>query len=245
MPSGGDLTIETSNVTLHGSSHLSTLKPIPGGEYVVLTVQDSGVGMSSETQERIFEPFYTTKETGRGTGLGLSIVYGIVEQSNAYVTVQSEPGHGTRFCIYFPRVHAPHEDVRPRADLTATTRLDETVLLVEDEQGVRRYVSKVLGKAGMHVLEAGTGAEALAITRNLATPISLLIADMILPDMNGMDLAKSIAETRSHLPVLFMSGYTGDEIARRIATENVMFLEKPVAPAVLLAKVREALGKSS
>ena len=242
MPSGGKLTIETQNVELdeeYSAGHLS----VSPGPYILLSVTDTGMGMSAETRDRIFEPFFTTKES-HGTGLGLSMVYGIVKQSGGSIWVYSEEGHGTTFKIYLPRVNAPLATPKPSRNTTATPRGSETVLLVEDEQLVRRAAERILRGAGYKVLAASNGGEALLLCEQSGGKIELLVTDVVMPNMNGQELADRLRQLQPKLKVLFTSGYTANAIVHHgVAESGARFLSKPFSAAELTGKVREALDE--
>ncbi|ODT60197.1 hypothetical protein ABS71_17445 [bacterium SCN 62-11] len=237
MPRGGNLTIETSNVELD-DDYAWNHPEVTAGCYVLLAVRDSGEGMDRATQARIFEPFFTTKEQGKGTGLGLATVYGIVRQSGGHIEVQSEPGQGTTFKIYLPRTdRAPQTAVahtRRAQDLRGT----ETVLLVEDEDQVRALVRSVLHKNGYNVLEAQNGGEAFLLCEKYQEKIELLLTDLVMPRMNGRELADRLAPLRPHMKVLYMSGYNEEEMP----DTDSAFLSKPLSPDSLLSKVRHTLA---
>ncbi len=242
MPEGGRLALETRTVETRVPTACAN-ETMPPGRYVLLAVSDTGEGMSEAVRARIFEPFFTTKGAGKGTGLGLSTVYGIVRQSGGYVAVESEPDRGTTFRIYFPQARSGTRDgaSRPAAgrDLTGT----ETILLAEDEASLRRVTSEFLTGAGYTVLEAAGPLEALRIAEKGADGIHLLLTDVIMPVMNGPDLAARLRGMRSQLKVLYVSGYSDDRIATRgVLEDGIHFLTKPFTREVLLAKVREALG---
>jgi two-component system cell cycle sensor histidine kinase/response regulator CckA len=241
MPKGGILTIETKNVRLDElyAPELATLR---SGEYVMLAVTDTGVGMSSEVKSHIFEPFFTTKGVGKGTGLGLATVYGIIKQSDGFIWVYSEPGLGTSFKIYLPRVEAALDDTLSRKRPDAMTGGSETVLLVEDEQAVRTLARKLLERLGYRVLEVGDGASALEAARRHDGPIDLLLTDVVMPELSGADLAARLVALRPDTRVLFMSGYTDDAIVRHgLVREGGHFLQKPFTPDGLARKLREVL----
>jgi two-component system, cell cycle sensor histidine kinase and response regulator CckA len=240
MPTGGKLTIETCNVDLdedHALSHL----PTKAGPHVMLAVTDTGVGMDRETQTRIFEPFFTTKEVGKGTGLGLSIVFGIAQQAGGSVWVYSEPGKGTTFKVYLPRVEGEVDVLRTPVS-PENLRGTETILLVEDEEQVRAVVLNILRRQGYHVLPARDGAEALLLCERHSQPIDLLVTDVVMPRMSGPELARRLAAARPAMKVLCMSGYTDDSIVRHgVLAAGVAFIQKPLTLQALAKKVREVL----
>jgi PAS domain S-box-containing protein len=242
MPRGGRLTIETANVELD-ATQVNRHVTMPAGAYVMLAVTDSGIGMDNQTQARIFEPFFTTKEKGKGTGLGLATVYGIVKQSGGYIWVYSEVGKGTTFKIYLPRAEEPIEPEPVAAKVPAASlRGHETLLLVEDEESVRKLAAHCLRNQGYTVLEAQNGAEALALCREHAAPIHLLVTDVVMPGMGGRDLADQLATLRPDVRVLFVSGYTGNAIVHHgILDPGTFLLSKPFRPVELAQKVREVL----
>ena len=239
MPRGGRLTIETANVELDDSYAVTHVHVQPG-RYVMLAVSDTGMGMDEATKDRIFEPFFTTKEKGRGTGLGLSTVYGIVKQSGGYIWVYTEPGKGTTFKTYLPRLDVPAEAL-PHADPSALPSLGtETILVVEDEDAVRALARKTLEARGYRVLEAADGAEAMKVASQES--IALLVTDMVLPGMGGREIAERILEMHPEARVVYTSGYTDDVIVRQgLMDHGSTFLEKPFTPNVLARKVREVL----
>jgi PAS domain S-box-containing protein len=243
MADGGRLIVETANVELdaiYARDH-ATVRP---GRYVMLAVSDTGTGMSAETVAHIFEPFYTTKESGRGTGLGLSTVYGIVKQSGGYIWVYSEAGRGTTFKVYLPRVDEVVEALPP-AKVTTRDRSrtgSETILLVEDEPDLRELTRTVLAAKGYAVMEARNAEEAESLAESAGTKIHLLLTDVIMPGMSGRELAKRILARHAAVRVLYMSGYTYNVIAQGGTLERgVAFLQKPFAPSALIEKVREVL----
>ena len=245
LPNGGRILIETSNVDLDSSYTLDHAVVRPG-PYVLLAVTDTGVGMTADTVAHIFEPFYTTKESGRGTGLGLSTVYGIVKQSGGYIWVYSEPGKGTTFKVYLPRVaDAVPSFAAPEMPPSAPPKGRETILLVEDEPAVRELIQMVLSERGYTVLEALVPEDAERLAGNNGAEIQLLLTDVVMPGMSGRDLAKRLTARHPHLRVLYMSGYTFNVIAQDgTLEEGISFLQKPFTPQLLTEKVREALDRS-
>jgi signal transduction histidine kinase/integral membrane sensor domain MASE1/ActR/RegA family two-component response regulator len=241
MIEGGKLTIETANVDLQ-SSYTQQHKEILPGRYVMLAVSDTGCGMDAETRSHIFEPFFTTKPTGAGTGMGLATVYGIVKQSGSYILVYTEPGVGTTFKVFFPRIEAASE-TRPLAAERAELPLgSETILLVEDEDAVRHLARQVLEMQGYTVLEARNGLEALAVAEHQAGHIHLLLTDVVMPEMSGRALVESLRAIRPSIAVLYMSGYTDDAIVRQGVLEpGTAFLSKPFTLEILVRKVQEVL----
>jgi CheY-like chemotaxis protein len=241
MPSGGRLTIETANTELDGTS--GTHPTIPeAGRYVMLAVTDTGVGMDAEIQRRLFEPFFTTKEQGRGTGLGLATVYGIVKQSGGHLSVYSEQGRGATFKVYLARVDEPVATLLP-VDGGETPRGSETILLVEDEEGVRDLAREILEASGYRVLVARHPAEALPIAASHDETIHLMVTDVVMPTMSGPELAEQIKGVRPDLRVLYMSGYADNAIVQHGVLEaGLAFLQKPFTPDALVRKVRDALA---
>ncbi|MFZ0308211.1 MAG: ATP-binding protein [Candidatus Sulfotelmatobacter sp.] len=246
MPSGGKLTIETSNVSLD-DDYARFHAPLRPGDYVMLAISDTGLGMDSETQSHIFEPFFTTKGL-KGTGLGLSTVYGIVKQSGGYIWVYSEPGKGTTFKIYLPRVAERAESpaqVASTAESVATEPGTETILLVEDETNLRYLARQFLEKQGYRVIEAADGAVAMQIAVAHEGVIHLLLTDVIMPGMNGRELAQRVSEIRPNTKVLYMSGYTENVIGHNGTLDaGVRLLQKPFTLSSLKSKVREVLDST-
>lgn len=239
MPSGGFLEIKTVNRKLEKNTPRH--KAQPSGSYVELCVTDNGIGMEAQVQKRVFEPFFTTKESGKGTGLGLATVYGIVKQSNGFIWVESESGKGTSFKVQFPRIDQPATVVKKETP-EVILRGNETVLLVEDEEKIRRAAVEVLVVLGYQVLEAKHGEEAVELAANYDKPIHLLLTDVVMPRMNGRDLSVKIKEIHPETAILFMSGYDDEIIARHgILEEDVRFISKPFSPGTLALKVRESL----
>jgi PAS domain S-box-containing protein len=242
MPGGGKLTIETANVCLD-AKHVGGDVVMQSGQYVMLAVSDTGCGMDAEIQEHIFEPFFTTKEQGHGTGLGLSTVYGIVKQSGGNIWVYSEVGRGTTFKVYLPRVNEQVEETKPGTAHREAPAGWETILLVEDEQMVRNLAARALREQGYSVVEASNGEEALRIAGDHAgKEIHLLLTDMIMPRMNGQELAERLTRSHPHMRVLFMSGYTNRGIVQHgMLKEGALFLPKPFTLEGLTHRVREVL----
>jgi len=241
MPKGGRLTVETRNVTIEDEVRLDAVGVAPGS-YVLLAVRDNGHGMDAETRSHIFEPFFTTKEKGKGTGLGLSTVYGIVKQSGGSVTLESVPGRGTTFRIYFPRVEQEVPGLTGAVDATGQVRGRETILLVEDEPAVRGLVHETLRLHGYTVLEARHGIEALLTSAKYGGPIHLLLTDVVMPQMSGPEVAEKLLSVRPEIKVLYMSGYPDHPVFDRgDVSRETGFLPKPFSPHVLVQKVREVL----
>jgi len=245
MPTGGKLIIETSNVSLD-EEYARFHAPLTPGNYIMMSVTDTGAGMDAETQSHIFEPFFTTKGT-KGTGLGLSTVYGIVKQSGGYIWVYSDPGKGTAFKIYLPRVAeiAEHAEIVIPAEAESTEPGTETILVVEDEANLRYLAKQFLEKLGYRVIEAADGAIAMQIAVAHEGVIHLLLTDVIMPGMNGRELAQRISEIRPHTKVLYMSGYTENVIGHNgTLDEGIRLLQKPFTLRDLKARVREVLDST-
>jgi len=236
---GGRITIETANAGLdevYARQHAG----VQPGRYVMLAVTDTGSGMDAETRSRLFEPFFTTKELGKGTGLGLSTVYGIVQQSGGHIWVYSEPGQGTTFKIYLPRVDEPAESLIEFdfKDL----RGSETILLVEDEEGVRGLIREILEMSGYSVLEAHSSDEATQICEQHGGPIHLLLTDVVMPRISGPALAEKLRGLRPNIRMLYMSGYTDRGIVEQgILDSRAAFIQKPLTKESLTRKLREVL----
>jgi PAS domain S-box-containing protein len=242
MPQGGKLTIETTNVTMD-ENFVRTHAPVVPGDYIMLSISDTGIGMDSETQSRIFEPFFTTKGA-KGTGLGLSTVYGIVKQSGAYIFVESRPKSGTVFRAYFPRIDVREETAAEQESfgLPRAQRGQETILLVEDESNLRRLAHQYLENQGYKILDAEDGAAALQIAAGYRGTIDLLLTDVVMPGMNGRQLAAEITAERPDVRVLYMSGYTEDAIGHDgLLDAGVHLLQKPFSLPTLKDRVRELL----
>ena len=241
MPNGGRLAIETYNLTV--SNEFASTRRIEPGEYVVLAVTDTGCGMDATTKAHIFEPFFTTKEAGKGTGLGLATVYGVVNQSNGGIWVESEPGRGARFEIYLPRVEAPLAAQCTEKQPANGCKRSATVLIVEDEEAVLELASEFLRTAGYDVLTAENGADALAIAQDLRQPIHALVTDIVLPKMRGPELAERVKRIRPDVKVVYMSGYLEHDKNAGQFLEEGAFLQKPYTRDALIAKVDETLRR--
>jgi two-component system, cell cycle sensor histidine kinase and response regulator CckA len=248
MPGGGKLVIRTANVSERESRELGQ-RHIPPGEYVLIEVRDTGTGMSEEVKEKIFEPFFSTKEIGRGTGLGLSTVYGIVKQTGGYIFAESAEGNGTTMRVYLPRYIESAREVeqskierRPAAEKPKDLTGRGTVLLVEDEDAVRSFAARALSQRGYHVLEATTGAEALDVFSNYDGEVDLVVSDVVMPEMDGPTLMAKLRLERPDLKIIFISGYAEDSFRRHLAeNEDFMFLQKPFDLKELAAAVKAAL----
>jgi PAS domain S-box-containing protein len=245
MPGGGTVTIRTANEVMAQAGALGTAI-MPAGDYVRIEVADTGTGMSKEVQSKIFDPFFTTKPVGQGTGLGLATVYGIVKQTGGFITVDSEPGKGTCFRIYLPRLRGEAalpveaQPAQPR-DVTG----QDTILLVEDEEAVRSFAARALRMRGYHVLEAGGGEEALEIVKDPTVDIDLVITDVVMPNMDGPALVRHVKQLKPDLSVIFMSGYAEEAFRKSDqSSEDIHFLPKPFGLKQLAAKVKEVLAGS-
>ena len=243
ISAGGHVPITTSNA--EASSEAGAAAPANGGPYVVLSVTDTGEGMTAEVRQRLFEPFFTTKAPGRGTGLGLSTVYGIVEQSGGEIYVDSELGKGSTFKLYFPRFvqsDAPQGEVASVNE--SSPRGAETILVVEDDANLRSLVARVLTGRGYTVHVADTGAAGLAIASDPSVQIDAVITDVVMPGMNGRELVEKLLDVRPAMGCLFMSGYTDDEILRRgVLRGETAFLQKPFTPEQLAQSMRSVLDQ--
>jgi two-component system cell cycle sensor histidine kinase/response regulator CckA len=244
MPQGGTLTIETANAVLdeaYAHQHLD----VEPGEYVMLSVSDTGTGMDDEVKRRLFEPFFTTKEKGKGTGLGLATVFGVVKQNEGHIWVHSEVGQGTTFQVYLPRTE--HVETRPPEPAQAPlpsgpTPARETLLLVENEADVRVLAAHILDSQGYRILAAANGSEALRLSGEYDGPIHLLLTDVVMPQMSGPEVAEQLSAQRPEMRVLYMSGYADEAAVQRVrSTRRVPFLPKPFGADQLLLKVRAML----
>jgi nitrogen-specific signal transduction histidine kinase/ActR/RegA family two-component response regulator len=240
MPSGGMLTVETGERQISGTARGRSVRP---GRYLVLAVSDSGTGMDGDTLTHVFDPFFTSQAPGSRSGLGLSIVYGIVKQSGGGVRVSSEPGQGTTVKVFIPRLETGEAEVD---DIKTSVRGDETVLVVEDEDGVRELLWKILTDHGHTVLEARHGRDALTVAGGYDHPIQLLVTDVVMPEMGAGELVDQLVSSRPELKVLYISGYTNDEVTRRgISRTDAAFIQKPFTSEDLMRKVREVLDTSA
>ncbi len=241
MPQGGVITIETGNVILDAAYARSHLEVHPG-PYVMVAVGDTGRGMDEVSQGRIFEPFFTTKEMGKGTGLGLSTVHGIVKQSGGHISVYSEPGHGTTFKVYLPRLSQSEEKEAAAPSKCPLHRGSETILLVEDEDMVRHVARRLLELNGYTVLEASSGHDALSVSQRTPGRIHLMLTDVVMPGISGGETAELLKAQRPEIKVLFMSGHTENSIVHHgVLNPGVAFLQKPFKHELLVSKVREVL----
>ena len=243
MINGGRLTIETANVELdeaYARGHIA-VKP---GRYVMLSVSDTGVGMTPEVRQQVFEPFFTTKEKGKGTGLGLSTVYGIVKQSGGNIWVYSEPGQGTTFKIYLPSVDEPADELKDKVVVEELPRGSETILVVEDEEEVRKVAVRILKRQGYTVFDTPDGEGAQVICEKQKEPLHLILTDVVMPGMSGRQLVERCRQIRQDFKVLYMSGYTDNAIVQHgVLVEGVNYIQKPFTVDALARKVREVLDK--
>jgi PAS domain S-box-containing protein len=253
MPRGGKLTIMTANVELNGreasQGRQGAEQPASAfraGSYIMLAAKDTGCGMDEDTKDRLFEPFFTTKESGQGTGLGLATVLGIVRENKGFIDVDSRPGDGAIFRIYFPRSPEMPETVRAISPQPARRGGPETVLLVEDEDTLRDLIQSILSRYGYHVLKAPSAAEAVRIGQHHPEPIHLLLTDLIMHQMTGRQLAEQLAPLRPEMKVLYMSGSADDTIARHgLAQKDLVLIRKPFTPTALARRVRELLDNNN
>jgi CheY-like chemotaxis protein len=243
MPQGGRILLETGSVVLD-ATYAQIHNGVKPGSYAMIAVTDTGTGMTPEVVSHIFEPFFTTKGAGKGTGLGLSTVYGIVQQVGGHLGVYSEPGMGTTFKIYLPRTEAPVVSTPGPAPQDEMPSGTETILLVEDEEGVRALGRYILESCGYRVLEAANGMEALELAARHDAPIDLLVTDVVMPQVQGRALAEQLTAARPGLQVLFVSGYTDDAVIRHgVLSAETHFLQKPFTPSALACKVRDVLDR--
>ena len=242
MPNGGTIAIETCSVTLD-EGYLDSHWSVRPGQYVMLSVTDTGCGMDEKTMAQVFEPFFTTKMQGQGTGLGLSTVYGIVKQSDGYIWAYSEPGKGTTFKIYFPQLESDAEHAEKTPPAAESDGGSETILVVEDDDSLRKLTTSVLWSMGYKVLEAPDAESALTLASDPNLHIDLLLTDVLMPKMSGVELLAELQKVRAKLKVLLLSGYTGNLIAQHRSTgPQIELIEKPFTRHGLLSKVRAALN---
>jgi CheY-like chemotaxis protein len=242
MPNGGRLAITTENIELEENAPLTNPAAVPG-RYVVLKVTDTGHGMTDEVKRRLFEPFFTTKPPGKGTGLGLATSHTIVQQSGGHIEIESAVGRGSTFKVFFPRVADSLPVAVPPTATGPLPRGAETLLIVEDEHGLRKMASRILQAQGYEVLLAANGLEALqVVNQHAGAPIQLVVTDVVMPQMGGMAMAQWLKATDPGLKILFTSGYTDEAVARHGVLDNgTAFLPKPYTPAILANKVRAML----
>ena len=243
MPDGGKLTIETANVCLD-EGYVNRHVGVTPGSYVMFSVTDTGCGIDKATQERVFEPFFTTKELGKGTGLGLSTAYGIAKQHGGNIWVYSEPGEGTTFKVYLPRVDEEAQELTRKAQQTPVKGGTETILVVEDEEAVLEIARRALEELGYTPLCAEDPDEAERIFAQRGSEVSLILTDVVLPQRNGRNLYEGLAAKQANLKVLYMSGYTDNAIVHHgVLEEGTPFIQKPFSPEALARKVREVLDE--
>jgi CheY-like chemotaxis protein len=242
MPNGGRLTVETRAITIRNNSHRALLD-VPDGDYVEISVCDTGLGMTEDIKARIFEPFFSTKGVGKGTGLGLATVYGIVKQNEGFITVDSRPEHGTTFYILLPVCYSESVPTSPAVTLQRRSAGgSETILLAEDEPLVRQLAVISLTALGYNVLEADCGETAILLASQHNWPLHLLITDVVMPGISGTELARRLRVIHPDIPVLYMSGYTDDAVVRHGEfTSMDDFVQKPFSPNLLATKVRHLL----
>jgi signal transduction histidine kinase/ActR/RegA family two-component response regulator len=241
MPEGGELSVETGLITLD-EKYTATHTGVKPGTYAVMTVTDTGEGMTREVQEKIFEPFFTTKKLGKGTGLGLATVYGIVKQHEGHIYVYSEPGRGTTFKIYFPVVSGAVDEMRPARELKTMPRGTETIMVVDDDAAIRRLVRDALEPLGYDIIEAGSGEDALALFSRTEDRISLVLSDLVMAGINGQEMIEILTQDHPEVKTILMSGYTDNIIVQHgVLKPGVIFLNKPILPVALANKIREVL----
>jgi len=245
MPNGGKITVTTANRTFDGIGG-NAVPGLSSGNYVMLAVSDTGLGMTEEVKKHLFEPFFTTKPAGKGTGLGLATCFGIVKQSCGHIEVESQLGKGTTFKLYFPEVQEANEPARAADLATPVVGGTETVLLVEDEPNVRQLAVSTLRERGYHVIEAGNGEEGLRMARQHGGKIDLVFTDVVMPVMNGKEMAGALHEFHPDAKVLFTSGYSGEVIGHHgVLLPGIHFLQKPYVTTTLARRVREILDQAS
>jgi two-component system cell cycle sensor histidine kinase/response regulator CckA len=238
MPGGGEIVLQTANLELPADG----AHKLPAGRYILLALSDTGIGMDAETLSCLFQPFFTTKKRGEGTGLGLSTVYGIVQECRGDIWVRSEPGKGTVFTVCLPRADESVESLEPLDLPRAANEGAETILVAEDEESVRSLIKHLLTARGYRVLDAADGGDALRLFAQHPGSIDLLLTDMVMPGMNGRELADKVLASKPDLKVIYMSGYTDDMLLQTGALGSGMaFLRKPLRPHVLASRVREVL----
>jgi two-component system cell cycle sensor histidine kinase/response regulator CckA len=240
----GQIRLQTANVSLDAAHCRTHAETVPG-EYVMVAVSDNGAGMSAEVRSQIFEPFFTTKDVGEGSGLGLAMCHGIIKQAGGNISVDSELGKGSRFCIYLPRVEREPVSVPTSRALTSSARGSETLLLVEDEEMILRLARVALSALGYQLMTAADGVQALDLVARTSARIHLLITDVVMPRMGGRELATRLTALQPGVRVLYSSGYTGDAIVEDgVLAQGIDFLQKPYTPALLARRVREVLDKA-
>ena len=241
MPDGGRLTIETADVTL-GQILSERHEDVQPGPYAMLTVSDTGIGMDDETRQRVFEPFFTAKETGEGTGLGLSMVYGFIKQSGGYIDVVSQPGQGATFRLYLPLAEGLPDVIAEPFQADAMPAGSETILLAEDDEAVRGIMVRTLRNCGYTVLDASNAREALPLGKYYDGQIDLLVSDVVMPGLNGPELARLLKTARPEMRMLFVSGYAESAAAQAVALpDELKLLTKPFTSEVLAQTVRQLL----
>ncbi len=244
MPSGGTVTITTSNMELDSKTIAARGMDLAPGRFVLLAVTDTGQGMTAETKAHIFEPFFTTKGLGKGTGLGLATVYGITRQSGGSIMVDTEIGKGTTFSIYLPCQTAAIEVLTAAPSAIESRQNSETILVVEDEEVVRQLICAVLKDAGYFILEAHCPSEAIRIVQQQDVPIHLIVTDVVMPEMHGPALVRALAELQPQMKTLFVSGYSENDISDQgVIDRNLQVLQKPFKPQTLVQRIREILDQ--
>lgn len=239
MPTGGTFTIGTRHEALPSQDGGLSGEELPPGSYVRIMVSDTGHGMDAATRARVFEPFFTTKPVGQGSGLGLATVFGILRQSGGTVRLRSAPGEGTTFSLYLPQIPAEADPETGEREVPREARGSGTVLVVEDEAQVREFACRVLTAYGYQCVEASNGVEALDLVRERGEHLSAILTDVVMPGLGGGALAKSVAELRPSLPVLFTSAYSAEEVVRRgLIAADAPFLQKPFTPQALAARLQ-------